>query len=103
MLPTILKTLEDRKASDIQVLDVQHLTPLMDTLVICTANVSRHAKSIANAVIHEAKIRGNLPAGVEGMSLSEWILIDLDSIVVHIMLSNERELYELEKLWGRVQ
>lgn len=99
MLSTVLKTLEDHKAHAIQTLEVEKLTPFMDYLVICTANSTRHAKALAETLIKEAKTQGNPPVGVEGMQFGEWILVNLDSIVVHIMLLAQRELYQLEKLW----
>jgi ribosome-associated protein len=97
---TILHTLEEHKAKDIQVLSVSQWTPFVDTLVICTATSSRHAKSLGEYLIKEAKLCKTPPLGVEGLSLGEWVLVNLDEVVAHIMLPETRELYQLEQLWG---
>ncbi len=100
MLITIVTDiLESYKAQDTQILSVEKLTPFMDNLIICTATSGRHAKSIAAEVIKSAK-KDNYFYSVEGLSLGEWILVDLGSIIVHIMQHDQRHLYQLEKLWS---
>ena len=100
MLSTILKILEDHKAQNICTLDVANMTPFMDHMVICTATSTRHAKALAEHLIKEAKAQHQRPLGVEGLNLAEWVLVNLNGVVVHIMLADQRELYQLEKLWS---
>ena len=100
MVPTILKTLNNSKAKDIQILQVEEKTPLVDTLIICTATSSRHGKSVAGALIKLAKSQKEPPLGVEGLELGEWVLVNLNNTVVHIMLSDKRDLYQLDQFWG---
>lgn len=100
LLQLVIKTLEDNKAIDITHLDVTTLTNNMDAMVVCTATSNRHAKSLAQKVIDATKQSGVRPFGVEGEEFGEWILIDLSDIVVHIMLKEQREFYNLEKLWA---
>lgn len=91
--------LEDMKAVDLREFDVRSLTPFMDTLLICTGTSNRHVQSLARAVVEKSKEKGFQPRGVEGMSEGEWVLVDLDSVVVHVMQAQARAFYQLEKLW----
>lgn len=95
----VLQTLEDNKAINVTEMDVSPLTDSIDTMVVCTATSSRHAKSLAHKVTDAVKQSGVRPFGIEGEEYGEWILIDLSDVVVHIMLAEQREFYHLEKLW----
>lgn len=94
-----VKALDDNKAVDISDLDVTSLTDVTDHVIICSATSSRHAASLADKLIREMKSAGVKPLGVEGQKEGEWILIDLADVVVHIMLPDAREFYDLENLW----
>jgi ribosome-associated protein len=90
--------LEDVKAIDIKVLDVRELTTITDTMVICTGTSNRHVRSLAESVVEQAKAKG-LRARVEGLNEGEWVLVDLNGVVVHAMQTQVRLFYQLEKLW----
>jgi len=92
--------LDDLKAKDVTVLDVTELTDVMDVLVIATGTSNRHVKSLANNVVVDTKKGGFPPIGVEGLDQGEWCLVDFGDMVVHIMLQQSRDFYELEKLWS---
>jgi ribosome-associated protein len=96
----VTSTLEDIKAVDITELDVTHLTQVTDFMVVCSGTSSTHIKAIANRLVVEAKEQNHPPLGVEGQDLSQWVLVDLDDVVVHIMNPETRSLYDLEKLWA---
>ncbi len=96
----VLSSLEDMKARDVKVLDVRGKSTITDTLVIVSGTSTRHVKSIADFVAAKAKEAGHQPLGVEGGRDSEWVLVDLDQLVVHVMLPTARDFYNLEKLWG---
>src|SRR5437899_1515227 len=91
--------IEDLKGFDIRVLDVQALTTITDSMVICTGTSSRHVKSIADNVVDRFKRQGVRARGMEGFEQGEWVLVDLGSLVVHVMQLNARAFYQLEKLW----
>jgi ribosome-associated protein len=91
--------LGEMKAGNIKVLDVHELTDIADTLVIACGNSDRHVRAIADRVVEEAKKSGFRPMGVEGERDGEWVLVDLQDVIVHIMLPRVREFYRLESLW----
>ena len=95
----IVDALEDAKANDIRVIDVRHLTSMTDYMVIASGTSDRHVKSVANSVVDTMKKSGNRPLGVEGENDGEWVLVDLQDALVHVMLPRVREFYNLEKLW----
>ncbi len=95
-----LQALDALKAEDVIVIDVHNYANFTDFMIFASGRSTRHVKSIANEVVETAK-SGNLPPlGVEGEDVGEWILVDLGDVIVHVMLPETREFYELEKLWG---
>ncbi|PHR66479.1 MAG: ribosome silencing factor [Idiomarina sp.] len=97
----VVEKVEDLKGRDVKVLDVHDQTDIAEYMIICSGNSKTHVRSIANYVATEAKHHGVAPLGVEGHEHSEWVLVDLGDVVVHIMQESIRDFYELEKLWGR--
>ncbi|MBV8497545.1 MAG: ribosome silencing factor [Gammaproteobacteria bacterium] len=91
--------LDDMKAVNVRVLDVRGLTDIADTMVIASGNSDRHVRSIAERVLEKAKAAGFRPLGTEGQRDAEWVLVDLQDIIVHVMLPRVREFYGLERLW----
>jgi len=95
----VISTLEDLKAIDIQQIDVAGQNPLTDLFVVASGNSSRHVKSMAENLVMRAKAAGCQPLGVEGERQAEWVLVDLNDVIVHLMLPQTRAFYNLEKLW----
>ncbi|MFO0450643.1 MAG: ribosome silencing factor [Pseudomonadota bacterium] len=87
------------KAQNVVVLDVRKLTDVADTIVVASGTSDRHVKSLAGRVVERAKEAGYRPYGVEGERDGEWVLVDLNDVIVHVMLPRVREFYGLEKLW----
>jgi ribosome-associated protein len=95
----VISTLEDLKAIDIQQIDVSGQNPLTDLFVVASGSSSRHVKSMAENLVMRAKAAGCQPLGVEGEREAEWVLVDLNDVIVHLMLPQTRAFYNLEKLW----
>jgi ribosome-associated protein len=95
----VINALDDMKALEIKVLDVRGLTDVADTMVIASGTSDRHVRSVAQKVVEKTKAAGFRPHGVEGQQDSDWVLIDLNEMIVHVMLPRVREFYGLEKLW----
>jgi ribosome-associated protein len=91
--------LDEMKAVNVRVLDVHKLTDIADTMIIASGNSDRHVRSIADRIVEHAKKAGFRPMGVEGERDGEWVLVDLQDVIVHIMLPRVREFYRLESLW----
>ena len=98
---TLVKTaLDDMKAKNITVINVEHLTDVMERIVIADGPSKRHVRALADSVGAEAKQAGFMPLGREGGNDSDWTLIDLGAVVVHMMMPQAREFYDLEGLWS---
>ena len=95
----VTTALDDMKAVNVRVLDVRGLTDIADSMVIASGNSVRHVRSIAERVVEKAKAVGFRPLGTEGERDGEWVLVDLQDVVVHVMLPRVREFYGLERLW----
>lgn len=98
-LTLITTALEDLKARDITRLDVAELTQVADHMIIASGTSNRHLKALASHVIEQVKAAGFAPLGSEGQDSGDWVLVDLGSILVHIMTPAAREHYALERLW----
>ncbi|MDH4115616.1 MAG: ribosome silencing factor [Burkholderiaceae bacterium] len=96
----VIDALEDVKARDIVRLDVREMTTVTDYMVVASGTSSRHVKALIDNVAEKAKQAGHRPIGVEGEEGGEWVLLDLQDTLVHVMLPKVREFYNLERLWS---
>jgi len=79
---------------------VRDLTIITDYFVITNGNSNTQVKAIAGEVEYELKQQGITPERVEGHQSNNWILLDFNSVIVHIFLGETREFYSLEHLWN---
>lgn len=91
--------LESNKAGDLTVIDVTGLNPCMDALIVATAASARHARALADGLLEQSRLRRYEYLRMEGYQAGQWVLIDLNDVVVHLFLAETRELYRLEALW----
>jgi len=97
----VLAALEDMKAVNVKAMDVRGITDITDMMVVASGTSDRHVKSIADRVVQRCKAAGYRPYGIEGERDGEWVLLDLNDVVLHVMLPRVREFYALEKLWEK--
>ena len=96
----VITALEDVKAQDIVKLDVRDQTTVTDYMIVASGTSNRHVKALADTVAEKTREAGHKPSSIEGAEGSEWVLLDLQDTLVHVMLPRIREFYNLEKLWS---
>ena len=99
-IKVVENVIDDLKGEKIVTLNIMKQSDDMEAIIITTGRSIQHVRGIANNVSSEAK-RLNMPVlGTEGTESSEWSLVDLGEVVVHVMTEKTREFYKLEKLWS---
>jgi len=100
-LDVVLRVLDDRKALDVESYPAAEMSNgLFDWLVVCTGTSQRHIKGIASEVSREVKRSRRKVVGSEGTRDSEWVLLDLGEVVLHVMTRSAREYYDIDSLWS---
>lgn len=100
LLKIVQNTLDEHKGEFITTIDVQGKTSVTDYMVIVTGTSQRHVKALCDYVQEKVKEKGFKPLGREGGEGTEWVLLDLGDIILHVMTAQTREFYQLEKLWS---
>jgi ribosome-associated protein len=100
ILDITLDALDDLKAQNVQAFDTTALTSLFERVIICNGTSNRQTRALANHVREKVKEAGEEVLGIEGEETGEWVLVDMGSVVVHIMQPTIRDYYRLEELWG---
>lgn len=95
----VTKVMSDRKAKDIDVIEVTNVTILADYFVICSGTSNTHIRAIADEIDFELEKSGVI-ARKEGLDTATWVLMDYGSVIVHIFYEEDREYYSLERLWS---
>jgi len=95
-----VKALEDMKGVDLNVIDIVGKSSIADAMIVVTGTSQRHVRSLAESVRLSAKDANHPPLGVEGGDSSDWVLVDLGDVIVHVMTEEKRDFYSLEKLWS---
>ncbi len=99
LVETAVRAASDKKANDVVVLDVSDLLGITDYFVICSAASQRQIRTISDEVVKRLRDAGVSPIRREGERDTGWVLIDYEDFVVHVFGDDEREFYDLERLW----
>lgn len=100
VLQLVLKTLDENKATEIVDIHLQGKSPIADYMVLATGSSSRQVVALAHKVLDEtARAFPAIPQRVEGVAEGEWVLVDLNDVIVHLFRPEVRNFYALEKMW----
>ena len=99
IVETCGKLADDKKALDVVIMDLSGLTDIADHFVIAGGTSERHVRTVADGIQEGMKEKGVRPMAVEGYDQGRWIILDYQSVIVHVFLEPLRELYDLESLW----
>nr|WP_300998543.1 ribosome silencing factor [Hyphomonas sp.] len=95
----LCNVLEDDKAEDLVLVELQGKSSLADFMIIASGRSSRHVAALASNVAEEVKKMTGRKPSVEGMPNADWVLIDTGDVIVHLFRPEVREFYNLEKIW----
>ncbi|ATF12548.1 ribosome silencing factor [Brevibacillus sp. HB1.2] len=95
----VVKAAEDKKAENLKVLDIRKLSVIADYFMICHGNNERQVQAIVREIRDQAHKNGFDVRGIEGADEGRWVLVDLGDIVIHVFHREDREFYNLERLW----
>ncbi len=96
---SVVNAAEDKKASDIVMLDLRPVALIADYFVLCDGQSTRQLRAIADGIVESLKEEGERPLRVEGTPESGWILIDFGAVIAHVFSPELRRYYDLESLW----
>lgn len=100
LLNIAVSAAEDKKAMNIVALDLQGISLIADYFVICHGNSDTQVQAIVTEIRTRAQEAGAAIRGIEGMNSARWVLMDLGDVVVHVFHRDEREYYNIERLWS---
>lgn len=99
-IATIIEAIENKKGTDISVIDLKGMSGLTDFFVIATGSSEPNIKAIADEVDDKLEAMGRKRIGIEGYSKANWILLDYGDIIIHIFHKDTRDFYSLDTLWN---
>ena len=100
LVATAIEALEDVNARDIKIFNTEKLTDQFERVIIASGSSNRQTRALAYAVSSAVKEAGGEVLGIEGGDTGEWVLVDLGTVVVHVLQPNVRDYYNLEEIWG---
>lgn len=99
ILQTVVKSIEDKKGTDLVILDLTEVTSFTDYFVLCSGSSSRQMQTLADEIQERLGGANIWPSHIEGYQFAEWVLMDYVDFVVHIFSERARSFYDLERLW----
>ncbi|NHN30980.1 ribosome silencing factor [Paenibacillus agricola] len=100
LMSVIVDAAEDKKAMNLVTLDLQGVSLIADYFVICHGNSEPQVQAIATEIKKVAEQNGARVRGLEGMDTARWVLVDLGDVIVHVFHREDREYYNIERLWS---
>ncbi|MCZ8511122.1 ribosome silencing factor [Paenibacillus filicis] len=91
---------EDKKAMNVIALNLRGISLVADYFIICHGNSETQVQAIATEIRKRAEENGARLRGMEGMDTARWVLVDLGDVVVHVFHRDDREYYNIERLWS---
>jgi len=95
----VTSVVEDKKALEVEVIDLRGKTIIADYFLLCTGTSRTHIQAVVDGVAHAMKDHGMRCSRREGYTQARWVLLDYGDVVVHVFAEDEREFYDLESLW----
>lgn len=99
IVKTAVAALEDKKAEDVAVIDIGGVSSLCDYFIIASGSNSNQLGAMQDSVEEELGKKGIHPKQIEGNNRSTWILMDYQDVIIHLFDKEERQFYDLERLW----
>ncbi|UVI32042.1 ribosome silencing factor [Paenibacillus spongiae] len=100
LVQLVVAAADDKKAHQIVALDLKGISLIADYFVICHGNSDTQVQSITTEIRKQAELKGARVRGIEGMDSGRWVLIDIGDVIVHVFHRDEREYYNIERLWS---
>lgn len=100
VMSLVVDAAEDKKAMNVVALNLEGLSLVTDYFVICHGNSETQVQAIATEIKKRAEERGVNVRGIEGVNTARWILVDLGDVVAHVFHRDDREYYNIERLWS---
>lgn len=100
LVDKIMEAMQDKKAKDINIIDIHDITIIADYFVICSGTSTTHIKAIADEIEFKLNEMGIEANHIEGYDTARWVLLDYADVVVHVFYHEDREFYNLERLWS---
>ncbi|MVO99494.1 MULTISPECIES: ribosome silencing factor [Paenibacillus] len=100
LMNMVVDAAEDKKAINVVALDLQEISLVADYFVICHGNSETQVQAIATEIRKQANEKGVTVRGIEGFNTARWVLVDLGDVVVHVFHRDDREYYNIERLWS---
>jgi ribosome-associated protein len=100
LMALVVEAAEDKKAMNVVTLDLQGISLVADYFVICHGNSETQVQAIATEARKKADEQGVRIRGFEGFDTARWVLLDLGDVVLHVFHRDDREYYNIERLWS---
>lgn len=100
LIKQVVRAADDKRAADIITLDITGVSFMADYFVICEGSSERQVQAIARGIKDDVEKSGGVVRRVEGFEQGRWILVDIGDVICHVFHQEERNHYNLERLWG---